>query len=306
MERIRSGAFALWLASALLTTLPGFAQAGFAADPAPGAEPLDRILAAVGKDASRFWSTASDYVGRETWRQKTMVIPSQRIRLQLSQDSPKPPEPREVIRETVSLYALGAFHKSPESLWEFRRVLSVDGKESGDPAAAREEFLDGMRGKDDKWKRKLRERFEKQGAAGWVVDFGQVLLLFTAPRQQRYTFEIAGRERIGASNALRVKFEQQLGTQAMRVHDSGEEAVVPLRGEILVREPDYSVLAVRLHATHTLEGHKVRDETSVDYAANSAGVLLPASVVHKRFVDDKGDTEDLFRYTDWQNIRESR
>lgn len=297
MERIFTTVCACWVAAILLAGQPVLAQ---------DAAPLDQVLASIGKDASRFWGAAPDYIARETWRQKTIVIPSPRVRLQLSEDSPKPPEPREIIRETISLYALGAFHKSPESLWEFRRVLSVDGKKFGAPASAREDFIDGLRGKDDRWRRKLRERFEKQGAAGTVFDFGQVLLLFTKPRLQQYTFEGAGTERIGAANALRVKFEQQLGAQAMHVLDGGKQATVPLRGEIVVRDPGYAVLQVRVNAVHAKEGHRVRDETTVDYENNAGGAILPASVVHKRFVDDKTNTEDLFQYSDWQNIRDGK
>lgn len=278
---------------------------GVAPPAAQDAVPLEQVLAGVGKDASRLWGTAPDYVARETWRQKTIIVPSPLLRLQLSEDSPKPPEPREVVRETVSLYALGAFYKSPESLWEFRRVLSVDGKKFGDPRAARREFIEGLHGKDDKWRRKLRERFEKQGAVGTLFDFGQILLLFTAPRQQQYTFEEGSTERIGADNAVAVVFAQQLGPQSMRVHDQGKESIAPLKGEVLVREPNYGVLQVRVSAVHTLNGHKVEDNTTVDYA-DQGKALLPASVVHKRFVDGKTNTEDLFQYSDWENIRDPK
>jgi hypothetical protein len=288
----------IWIAPLLAATL----SSGFGQTPS-GGQSMDSVLARIGKDASKLWSTAPDYVARETWRQKTTSMPESRIKLHLGDTGVRPPQPVETVRETVSLYALAPYHKSPESLWEFRRILSVDGKTMGDPAEARREFLEKLGDKDDKAKHKLREKFLKQGVAGTAFDFGQILMLFTKPRLGQYTFSLTGTERIGADNALKVSFEQQLGSQALHVTDRGKRSAVPLRGEILVRDSDYAVLQIRVLAEHSQEGHEVRDEARVDYAADAGGALLPASVVHKRFVDNKTDTEDLFQYSDWRSIR---
>ncbi|HVT93231.1 MAG TPA: hypothetical protein VHD76_10340 [Bryobacteraceae bacterium] len=299
MKRIGWRACALCLSGFLASLAAGFLRTAPAQETAVS---LDRVLARIGKDASLLWGSGPDYIGVETWRQKTLLTPPPRALLQLSEDSPKPPEPRETIHETVSLYALAAFRRSPESLFEFRKVLSVDGKELADPGEAREKFVEILRSKNDKQRKKIRESFLKQGAAGAAWDSGQTLLLFTKPRLRQYTFHLAGVERLGDTNAVSIKFQQQLGSQSLRVHNSGEVAEVPLKGEFLVRESDYGVLQVRLSAVHTQEQHPIVDELTVDYAAHG-DALLPSSVVHKHIVAGKTETEDLFQYSDWRKYR---
>ncbi len=264
---------------------------------------LPQMLVALGREASQFWSAAPGYVGKETWREKYTYVkqPGRRF-FRVGADALKKPQTVTTARELVSLYAVAPFRRSPESLFEFRQIVSVDGKTSGEENRQREEFVDGLRDGSDKWRHKLRDAFEQQTMAGVMVDFGQIIMLFTKHGQKQFAFSVKGAERSGAETAVILHFEQQKGKQALRVTDSGNEQAAPLNGDILLRDPDYAVLQIRLSSSRTEDGRKVRDEAQVDYARNAAHAILPASVTHRRYLDGKLDYEDVFQYSDWVAI----
>ena len=264
---------------------------------------LPKMLAALWREASQFWSDTPGYVGKETWREKYTYVkqPGRRF-FRVGADALKKPETVTKVRELVSFYAVAPYRRSPESLFEFRQVVSIDGKPTGEEARQREEFVDGLREGSDKWRHKLRDSFEQQTMAGVMVDFGQLIMLFTKHGQQQFAFSVKGAERSGADTAVILHFEQQKGKQALRVTDSGNEQATPLNGEILLRDPDYAVLQIRLSSARTEDSRKVRDEAQVDYARNAAHAILPASVTHRRYLDGKLDYEDVFRYSDWVAI----
>ena len=264
---------------------------------------LPQMLVALGREASQFWSGAPGYVGKETWREKYTYVkqPGRRF-FRTGADALKKPQTVNAVHEVVSYYAVAPFRRSPESLFEFRRVISIDGKATGEADREREEFIGGLRDGGDKWRHKLRDAFEEQTMAGVMVDFGQLIMLFTKHGQKQFEFSLKGAERSGADTAVLLHFEQQKGKQALRVTDSGNERDTPLKGEILLRDPDYAVLQIRLSSARTEEGRKVRDEAQVDYTRNSAHAILPASVTHRRYLDGKLDYEDVFEYSDWAQI----
>ncbi len=262
---------------------------------------LPKMLVTLSHEASQFWSSAPGYVGKETWREKSTYTkqPGRRF-FRTGADALKKPQTVTTVREVVSYYAVAPYRRSPESLFEFRWVTSAGGKPTG--AGERAEFVEGLRDGNDKWRHKLRDAFEQQTMDGVMVDFGQLIMLFTKHGQSQFAFSVKGAERSGADTAVILHFEQQKGKRALRVTDSGNEQATPLNGDILLRDPDYAVLQIRLVSARTEEGRKVRDDAQVDYARNSAGAILPASVTHRRYLDGKLDYEDVFEYSDWVAI----
>jgi hypothetical protein len=47
----------------------------------------------------------------------------------------------------------------------------------------------------------------------------------------------------------------------------------------------------------------IRDESQVDYEEVAHGVFLPASLVHRRFVNGKLFAEDRAQYAEWKPVR---
>lgn len=264
---------------------------------------LPKMLRALGLEASQFWSGAPGYVGKETWREKyTYTKRSGRRFFRTGADALKKPQTVTTTREVVSDYALAPFRRSPESLFEFRRVISIDGKATGEAGDGREEWIAGLRDGSDKWRHKLRDAYKQQMMAGVMTDFGQLIMLFTKQGQKQFEFSVKGAERSGADIAVVLHFEQRKGSQALRVNDTGSEQAAPLNGEVLLRDPEYEVLQIRLSSSRTEEGRKVRDDAQVDYSRNAAHAILPAAVTHRRYLDGKLDYEDVYQYSDWEAI----
>ncbi len=274
------------------------------AHPPENAE-LTRLLAGVGKDAGRFWSGAPGFVGKETWTEYSIAAPAKpsKRRLHFGLKPQKPAEASTITRQIISLYALAPMHRRAESLFEFRQVLSIDGKTTGAPAPLRQQFLADLDSGDEKRLRRLRQNFERQAMSGIMIDFGQLVLLFTRPRQKQYSYTLKPAEHIGAVTAVRIEFSQQNGDQGLHINEPGEqEQDTPLQGQIMVQSTDGSVLQIRLAADRKVNDHQVHDEAQVDYTHIAGGALVPVSVVHRRVRDKITLYQDVFTYSDWQPI----
>ncbi len=266
---------------------------------------LTRLLAGVGKDAGRFWSNAPGFIGHETWTEYSVATPAgpTKRRLHFSISRPKTAAETTVTRQIVSLYALAPFRKHAESLFEFRQVLSIDGKPAGDAAELLRQFKEELASGDEKRLRKIRQNFERQAMSGVMIDFGQLILLFTRPRQKQYSYTLKPAERIGAETAVRIEFTQQSGDQGLHIDEPGkQEENAPLHGQIMVRPEDGAVLQIRLTSDRKQDGAEIHDEAQVDYAHRSGGMVLPVSVVHRRTQDKKALYQDTFTYADWEAI----
>ena len=267
---------------------------------------LTRLLSGIGTDAGRFRSGAPAYLGTETWTEYSTAAPHKPGKRRLHFGLP-PKTPAEstatVTRQIVSLYALAPMNRRAESLFEFRQVLSVDGKPSGDPAQLRQQFVDALTSEDSKRLRRLRDNFENQAMSGILIDFGQLILLFTRPRQKQYSYELKPTEHIGALTAARIDFTQKTGDQGLHISESGgDEQDTPLHGQIMVSPADGSVLQIRLTADRKVNDHQVHDEAQVDYTSIAPHALVPVSVVHRRTQDGKTLYQDVFTYSNWQSL----
>jgi hypothetical protein len=278
-----------------------------AAPPASQTPPdpaLARLLSAVGTDAGRFWSGAPAYLGTETWTEYSTAAPhkpgKRRLHLRLP---PNPPAESTVTRQIVSLYALAPMRRRAESLFEFRQVLSIDGKPAGDPAQLRQRFIGDLTSENDKRLHRLRDNFENQAMSGIIVDFGQLILLFTRPRQKQYDFELKPTEHIGALAAARIDFTQKTGDQGLHISEPGrDQEDTPLHGQIMVSPSDGAVLQIRLTADRKVDSHQIHDEAQVDYTHIAPHALVPVSVVHRRTEDGKTLYQDVFTYANWQPL----
>jgi hypothetical protein len=213
----------------------------------------------------------------------------------------EPPKPEIGHREIVSYYALSSFRSSPEALHEFREMVSVDGQNiTGDNAADR--FRTILNGSDVKAKKALLEGFEKTSLAVAATDFGQLILLFTKANQGKYNFRAQGSALVGADRALIVDFSQSAGAEALRVAQPGKEVREPLTGQIWIREAGFMPLRITLRTAHLEQSRTIRDEARVDYEPKADSLILPVSIVYRRFVNDDLHVEAIYQYYDWRHM----
>ncbi len=272
----------------------------------PPSPELTRLLSGVGTDAGRFRSGAPAYLGTETWTEYSTAAPHKPGKRRLHFGLPPKPKAEStatVTRQIVSLYALAPMNRRAESLFEFRQVLSVNGKPTGDPAQLRQQFIDALTSENDKRLRRLRDNFENQAMSGIIIDFGQLILLFTRPRQKQYSYTLGPTEHIGALTAARIEFTQKTGGQGLHITEPGrDQEDTPLHGQIMVSPADGSVLQIRLLADRKLDSHQIHDEAQVDYTHIAPHAIVPVSVVHRRTEDGKTLYHDVFTYSNWQPL----
>jgi len=285
---VRPGFFIL---AAVLCLKP----AGLAAEDAR----LNQTLAAVAQEAATFWHSAPDYMAREVLSQKALTLPKRRLRA--GAGALEPPRPEFTHREIVSYYALSTFRKSSEALHEFREVVSVDGRTVMGEIAA-DKLRAVLKGQDDKTKKTLFTEFEKTSLAVAATDFGQLLLLFTKANQAKYGFQLRGEALVGADRAMILDFTQKAGGEALRVAEPGREVREPLTGQIWIREPDLVPLRITLTTARRDRSRTIRDEARVDYEPKADGMVLPVSIVYRRFVNGDLSVEGIYQYSDWKPV----
>jgi hypothetical protein len=259
---------------------------------------LDGILRRVADAAARFPTDSVHYCAKETLQQKAAAPAKEKHGIRIGGKADRQQPPRLDQREIVSWYAFSAPRGAPQALTEYRRVLSVDGKSAA--ASGADEFQRELLVAGEREKEKLRQDFEKQGLHGTATDFGQLLLLFTRTKQSEYAFSLGSSEHIGADSAQVIRFEQRTGDAALKIAEGRKRIKEPLTGELWVRESDGAPLRITLTALRRQGDHEVRDEARVDYLSLASGALLPAAVVHRRFVNDELAGEDVYRYADWR------
>ncbi len=262
------------------------------------AAPDDRlaaILERVSEEAEVFALTAPKAIGEETLRQRVVKAPP-RFRPRVGKSALGPPPVRYQTREIVSEYAFSSLKESPGWLYEFRQVISVDGRRIRSREKARKELASRVRADDDILKKKALREFENHGLVGAATDFGQSLLLFSRRQLGNYSFRLAGAGRIGAERVLLIGYRQTQGHSAITIFHGDTASRPGLEGEISVRESDFLPLRVTLQVSNQEDGQPVRHQATVDYSYGAQGLLLPASVLYTKHVGPRLVAENLYTY----------
>jgi hypothetical protein len=266
-----------------------------------GAQTLPEILSRVSEEADVFRRVAPQVLAEETLTQRALKAPP-RFHPRVGAAAAKPVSATRQARELVSEYSFGTLKDAPDSLHEFRQVISVDGKAISAAAAARHSLALGLASADDHARKRMLEDFQKYGLADAVVDFGPLLLLFTRRQTGHYHFELAGEDRIGADRVKIVSYAQVSGPDRMLVFQGHRAIHQPIQGRIYARVPDGLPLRVTILESRESGKRTFRDEAVVDYTPNAHGFLAPAAVTHKGFADDQLLVEDEFRYTTFKKF----
>jgi hypothetical protein len=207
------------------------------------------------------------------------------------------PKPRLVTHEVVSEYSVGPLKNSDShNLFEFRQVVSVDGKAVRTLESARRELTIGLRSQDDAVRKRMLQDYARHGLVDVATDYGLILLAFTKRGMQDLEIKPAGTDRIGADTMLLFDWKQS-NSDAGELEFRGRQAARrALHGRLWVRAADGLPLRVQAWAEYDQAKHHIRDEASIDYLESAHGFLMPASVLHHHLVDRQLMTENLYRY----------
>jgi len=264
-------------------------------------EPAEKALERLAEEAAVFLRIAPQTVSEETLEQRLNVRPSL-LRPRRDPVGGTPPRGGFRTRTIVSEYGYSTFVESPNVLHEFRQVISVDGKEVRSRDRARLTLSLGVNGRDDRMKRSMLRELEQYGLTSAVVDLGQIILLFEGRRLAEYQFQFSRREQAGAGRASVYAFRQVGGTGSVTVFQGRTAHREALQGEVWLRESDSLPLRIVIRTGWEEQRHIVWSESAVDYSASLHGALLPSSIVHREYVDEALQVENLFRYKSFRRF----
>ena len=257
--------------------------------------PAQAILR-VSDEAAVFQENLPKTIAKETLTQQALLTPSRLITFG-SRGNVVSPKLRTVSHEVVSEYSVGHLENSDsQNLFEFRQVVSADGKAVRSVESARRELTYGIRSQDDSVRKRMLQDYAKFGLVDIATDYGLILLAFTKRGLETMQVKPAGQSRIGADAALVLAWKQT-SSDAGELEFRGRQVVrQALEGTLWVRASDGLPLRIEAWAEYEQAKRKIRDEASVEYMMSSHGFLTPASVVHRHLVDGKTITENLYRY----------
>jgi len=278
----------------------GFAKRGEWPQVNIGDPRLNRAMTAVTKQAATFWQEAPNFVGREMLTQK--AVDRSKKKPHFRQQTTPPAEKTLTEQQLDSCYAFSVFTTAPEAILEFRRIVSINGKQTEDAAAARRALGALIASKDNAGRQALLDAFEKENHRGAAVNFGQLILLFIRSRLNQYTFTVEETTAVGNDRARIISFKQTDGG-SLKITEPGRKVRVPLQGELYVREDDDAVLRIAIKVIRADGDLVIRDEARVDYSSNGASTILPATVLYRRYLNNKMYFENTYAYSDWQAIR---
>jgi hypothetical protein len=255
-----------------------------------------QVISRVSEEAALFQENLPKSLTQETLSQKAWMPPS-RFRPRAGAAVATVPKPRLVSHEVVSEYSVGPLKNSDShNLFEFRQVISVDGKAVRTTESARRELTIGIRSQDDAVRKRMLQDYAKYGLVDVATDYGIILLAFTKRGLEGMDIKPGGQDRIGADSVLVFGWKQK-GSDAGELEFRGHQAVrQALQGTLWVRASDGLPLRVQAWAEYEQSKHRIRDEATVDYVVSAHGFLTPSSVVHRHSVDAQLMTENLYRY----------
>jgi hypothetical protein len=257
---------------------------------------LHQILDRVAEEAEVFEQNAPKAVTQETLEQRALLPPS-RFRPRLGQAAVDAPKPRIQAREIISEYSVSPLRQSSSpDLYEFRQVVSVDGRSVQSAETARHALALGVQSADDRIRKRMLENFARNGLVDVATDYGLILLAFSKRGLQHMDVTFAGESRVGADDVLVLNWKQNSEAAGVLEFNGRQATRIPLQGTLWVRKSNFLPLRVQAMAEHPLGKSTVRDEATVDYTLSSHGFLTPVSVVHRHLVDGQLLTENLYRY----------
>lgn len=262
-----------------------------------GQTPGDRFLAAIIRHAELFQQKASLAVSEETLLQRSYTLPPH-AHLAIG-PAAGPLFARFFVHEIVSEYSIGSLRGDKSgALLEIREIVAEDGHPSQTPQAARKALGRNISSGEEQIRKKILSEFTDLGLVDVATDYGLMLLAFTKSGVARMEITPAGSAWIGTEEAVGVAWRQTDG--GVLEFRGRKVARLPMHGLIWVRQSDGTPLRISASTEHDEPKHVLRDDSAVDYVLARFGCVMPASVVHRHFVDDQLLTENLYTYAPFQ------
>jgi hypothetical protein len=267
-----------------------------------GDDLTDKMTARASEEAAAFIKIAPDLLGTETLHQRALKPPA-RFHPRIGAAATTPPPARWVEREIVSEYGFAIFSESAGAIHELRQVISVDGKKVAETKKAQDSLAKAITASDDAQKRAMLKEFEKQGLAGAVTDFGQLLLLFSARSLERYEFTPRQETTIGQDRALVWSYKQIDGPESLTLFEQSKLRHMRVGGEIRVRAADFLPLQISLVTQEGDAPQSIREEAVVTYhLSQEYGALLPFSTEHRELRNGEMVMENRIAYSEFHKF----
>lgn len=262
-----------------------------------GQSPVDhkKVIARLSAEADAFERSAYRIVGREKLVQ---VVPNGvRIGRSLRGTLTRLPG---YTREIESEYGFVSVDARGGSLKEIRRVLTIDGQRWNKASTSLKTLARDMMVADDKTKLKTLERMEEFGLTGFVMDLGQMILLFARGGVARYEIVY---ERIEADGTLVFTYQQIDGNAGVTVYGETDIPVRQrMRGRIWVQPETFLPLRLSFDSTREYQNETVIDRSVIEYASSKFGTLLPLHIKHEQFLNGVVLVTDNYDYSGWTQI----
>lgn len=250
-------------------------------------------LALVAHFAEAFQNEVPEVFAQEFLHQISLRYPPHPFLL-IGDAAAAPLTPRFLTTDIVSQYTIGTLKGAPATnLVELREIVSVDGKSVQTPAVARRALAEDARTQNATVRKHLLAALSRF-ALDVATDYGPILLVFTRAGQRDLRISAAGEDLVGAEKALRFQWLQvDGGALEFRGRKTARRA---MQGSLWIRQSDGMPLRISAEFEHPEPKHVLRDTATVEYVACAAGFPVPATVVHRHYIDGRAITENLYTY----------
>jgi hypothetical protein len=265
---------------------------------------LQKILDRVSEEAEVFHQSASRLIASERLLHRGRKSPP-RIRMSTGAD-PQLNTLGYLEREIISEYGFASFKEAPESIREFRQVVSVDGRQVAGLEKARETLTMNIKSDDDRLRKKMLQEFERHaGLVGAATDFGQIILMFRRRALDRYEFTLphGRKDTVGLEKVAVVSYRQKESKDGARVFHGRQMTIIPTRGEIWVRESDLLPLRIIVVIPSIEDKMEVIHTGEADYEQTRFGILLPRAVRYTRKEGGLNMVENFAFYSDYRMFK---
>lgn len=264
---------------------------------------LKPLLEQLSEEASVFAVNAPRVIARERLLHRGERVPGFRLKLK-GQPAKGKPAGDIIEREIISEYGFGVLRDAPDSLREFRQVVSVDGRPVRGAGQARLTLARNVSSDDDRERKRMLEQFEKTGRiVGGATDLGQMLLLFSRPALPRFHFNYKGPARLGASAVSIVEWYQLDSEAAARVFRGNDMTRVKMRGEIWFRDSDNRPVRITVIIPVRENDTDAVHEAEIDYFRSAYGVMLPRVVRYKKYMGKQLVVENYAFYSQYRMFK---
>jgi hypothetical protein len=260
---------------------------------------LDR--ARLASQAQSFAEQLPNLIGSETLHQKSIQY-STRMRIRFGEAALKPIPPKVSERKIRSEMGFALRGKEEPVWYELRKVMDVDGRTVNPPKKARERLAFGLKSDNERERLRMMEEFTRYGLNGLATDYSLSLLLFRFGEVDKFRFDPAGQEFVGADRLLVYRFSRPDDSAGVTVFDGKQVSRQPLEGKLWVRPDSTSPYRIQLNSRLSDGQSTIEDAGAITYEPSRFGTVLPVSVLYQRHINGALVMEIRYEYSNFQRF----